>query len=320
MSPEEKAAEIDATLKADKARQDAEERDAGEKLDKVLAHLDSLGKRMDAFEEADGDDDQEDEEMNREPGEPRPLAADSVRAMDDRRRRGESEREFNQRIANERADAQVRADAVASAFGMKAPRPMDGEDVRAYRVRLLKNFRHNSPDYKDVPIEQIAHLPPAMFDVAQARIYADSPGLFAPWFPGASWDPWRVILRAAFALPMSDAERGRRCQRDTAGVAGLSPRGPKNGSLGETGKRVFRRAADLDVSVFRADPEGCEFSPSSLGRQLRFPPRFALRLLRYDSTARPRGIWATMYLTDTVGRYDCQNDRLAQHFLPHYSI
>jgi hypothetical protein len=56
----------------------------------------------------------------------------------------------------------------------RAPRPMDGETVRAYRVRLLKNFRHNSPDYKDVPIEQIAQLPPAMFDVAESRIYADS--------------------------------------------------------------------------------------------------------------------------------------------------
>jgi hypothetical protein len=27
-----------------------------------------------------------------------------------------------------------------------------------------------------------------------------------PWFPGASWDPWRAVLKAAFALPMPAAE------------------------------------------------------------------------------------------------------------------
>src|SRR5215470_2846023 len=34
------------------------------------------------------------------------------------------------------------------------------------------------------------------------------PGLFGPWFPGASWDHWRTVLKAAFALPMTEAERG----------------------------------------------------------------------------------------------------------------
>jgi hypothetical protein len=32
-------------------------------------------------------------------------------------------------------------------------------------------------------------------------------GLLQPWFPGESWDPWRAVLKGAFALPMSDAER-----------------------------------------------------------------------------------------------------------------
>jgi hypothetical protein len=31
--------------------------------------------------------------------------------------------------------------------------------------------------------------------------------LFPQWFGGESWDPWRAILRAAFALPMSKGER-----------------------------------------------------------------------------------------------------------------
>jgi hypothetical protein len=29
---------------------------------------------------------------------------------------------------------------------------------------------------------------------------------FAPWFEGPSWDAWRVILKAAYALPMTAEE------------------------------------------------------------------------------------------------------------------
>jgi len=32
-------------------------------------------------------------------------------------------------------------------------------------------------------------------------------GLFGPWFPGVSWDHWRTVLKAAFALPMTADER-----------------------------------------------------------------------------------------------------------------
>jgi hypothetical protein len=34
-----------------------------------------------------------------------------------------------------------------------------------------------------------------------------SPRLFGPWFEGPSWDPWKTILRAAYALPMSTSEK-----------------------------------------------------------------------------------------------------------------
>jgi hypothetical protein len=33
------------------------------------------------------------------------------------------------------------------------------------------------------------------------------PGLFLKWFEGESWDGWRTVLKAAFALPMSKGER-----------------------------------------------------------------------------------------------------------------
>jgi hypothetical protein len=35
----------------------------------------------------------------------------------------------------------------------------------------------------------------------------DDPDLFQPWFKGETWNGWRTILKAAFALPMTDDER-----------------------------------------------------------------------------------------------------------------
>jgi hypothetical protein len=95
----ERAAQIDADIKAaDKARKDAEEETAnhGEKLDNILKCLDSLGKRMDAYdaerEEAKGKEKKPVEEAGEfeklprgdgeEPeqfGDPKKLAADSRR-------------------------------------------------------------------------------------------------------------------------------------------------------------------------------------------------------------------------------------------------
>src|SRR6185437_6161406 len=34
----------------------------------------------------------------------------------------------------------------------------------------------------------------------------DDSRLFEPWFRGPSWDGWRAVLKAAFALPMTDGE------------------------------------------------------------------------------------------------------------------
>jgi hypothetical protein len=103
--------------------------------------------------------DEELEEVKPEFGEPRKLAADSDRIV---------------RMRDKLAEAQQRADSVANSWGERAPRPLDGEGLRAYRIRLLKNYKHNSADYKEVPLEQLRALPPAMFDVAEKRIYADS--------------------------------------------------------------------------------------------------------------------------------------------------
>jgi hypothetical protein len=46
---------------------------------------------------------------------------------------------------------------------------------------------------------------PRKFDVIQAMGHKD---LFGPYFRGASWDGWRTVLKAAYALPMTEKERG----------------------------------------------------------------------------------------------------------------
>ena len=35
----------------------------------------------------------------------------------------------------------------------------------------------------------------------------DDPALFEPWFRGETWNPWRTVLKAIFALPMTDDEK-----------------------------------------------------------------------------------------------------------------
>jgi hypothetical protein len=34
----------------------------------------------------------------------------------------------------------------------------------------------------------------------------DDPALYAPWFPGQTWDGWRAVLKGIYGLPMSDDE------------------------------------------------------------------------------------------------------------------
>jgi hypothetical protein len=48
------------------------------------------------------------------------------------------------------------------------------------------------------------HTAAPIIDLASAMQH---PKLFRPWFDGPSWDHWRAVLKAAFALPMTDAER-----------------------------------------------------------------------------------------------------------------
>jgi hypothetical protein len=203
-TPEEKrAAQISEDLrradeqrKADAARKDEANDldDHGHTLNKMLSCMDAMTKRLDAFEarqkaredaemdhghqssfgkesDAHGDPDapREDpssldpderellETERREPGEARPVVADM--------------RDKKSAIM---AHAQSKCDAVASAFSRSAPRPLDGESIRAYRIRLLQPYKANSSEYVGVGDDILKALPPAVFGIAETKIYADS--------------------------------------------------------------------------------------------------------------------------------------------------
>jgi integrase len=151
--------------------------DAGTKLDKVLSCLDGMSARMDAVERMEksrgdaarkadaADEDGADEGGGLdEPdfGEARRLAADGY---------GHPATLAADAV---KADAQMRCEAVAGMFGRQAPKPMDGETPRNYRVRLLMPYVHNSVDYKDLSKEDLRALPPKALDIAERRIYADA--------------------------------------------------------------------------------------------------------------------------------------------------
>ncbi|MGA2793696.1 MAG: hypothetical protein ABSE69_09185 [Roseiarcus sp.] len=210
-SPEEKrAAEIEDAIRKADANDDGVGSKDGTQLDKTLAALDSISrkldaahKRMDQFEQggdngqdepgtsplnrrkdarrrdADEDERDKDNDMNDQPDD------DEIDEGIDPETGGPTGRakrlaadSFGRAALTRRQDymlgCQARADAVASRFGNQAPRPMDGEKPRAYRCRLLKPYKHNSKEWAQTPDEILAALPKAVFDVAEAKIYSDS--------------------------------------------------------------------------------------------------------------------------------------------------
>jgi hypothetical protein len=183
--------------------------DAGEKLDKLLSCLDSMSKRMDAMEAEDkarkdaaacpNAKADEGKDVGEEPGKPVEVAADKRKDADkddekelaELKATADAERarmdaDIAKRIADveaklprqmtdaeysQMADAQARADAVYSAFGKRAPRPLDGETLHLYRRRLASSLKDHSKDWKSVDVRL---LDSASFDVVEGKIYADA--------------------------------------------------------------------------------------------------------------------------------------------------
>lgn len=179
MADEKGAAE---DKKADDAKADAS---GGQTLDKVLAGIDSMGKRMDEMSKrmdamestrvADRKDDDEDEKEKEEKKDARKDDDDDAKKDDDSKKDDEDREEKEEKKADDDAgyaDAQVRADRVYAAFGDHAPRPVIGETLIAYRRRLAKKFQVHSPTYKDINLGAIADA--ALLSVAENQIYADA--------------------------------------------------------------------------------------------------------------------------------------------------
>ena len=66
---------------------------------------------------------------------------------------------------------QARADEVYMAFGKRAPQAMSGEELLAYRKRLVNQLKVHSPTWKDV---DVINLKADAFDVAEKQVLHDA--------------------------------------------------------------------------------------------------------------------------------------------------
>ncbi len=66
------------------------------------------------------------------------------------------------------AAIQSRADSVAAKFGEAGPRPVQGETLRAFRLRTLENLQHHSPEFTDF---DLSRADGAMLDLAEDEIF-----------------------------------------------------------------------------------------------------------------------------------------------------
>jgi hypothetical protein len=165
----ERAAQIDADIKAadERRKSDAEEAaNHGEKLDNILKCLDSLGRRMDAYEAAKGKEGEDgDGEEEEEKGDPKPLGADSRK---DSQVRSDSDAEEIEHFTRETgatyavksdsvlAHIQSAADKASSAWGRSAKTPWDGESITAYRRRTAREHQQYSENWKNVDLNMLS--------------------------------------------------------------------------------------------------------------------------------------------------------------------
>lgn len=189
MSETERAKEFDEAGKAAdaKRRADAEETaNAGEKLDRVSACLDSLGKRMDpddaaAVERRKDEECESEVEGEIEKDKPKELAADSkkdsrmIRNADDTEEIAHFKDSIDATHAiaadSVLAEIQSQADRAATAWGKDAKHPWDGEGITAYRRRSARAHQKHSPAWKGV---DLVALSGQALRNATAQIFADS--------------------------------------------------------------------------------------------------------------------------------------------------
>jgi 8-oxo-dGTP pyrophosphatase MutT (NUDIX family) len=211
MNEDELKAKADAEAKekeetAAKAKADAEEKakaDAdGDKFNKLMTAVDSLCSRMDSFEKAKADaapaeelslaDKKADEEAKAKADADEKAKADADEKEKEAAAKADSKallariaeleklsvqmagvipRPLNDTDYALMADAQAKADAVYSAFGKQAPRALNGEDLLAYRKRLVAGVKSHSDQWKSIDISKVDS---SVFEIAEPKIYADA--------------------------------------------------------------------------------------------------------------------------------------------------
>lgn len=134
--------------------------------------------KKDDDDDAKKDDDDDDDSKKDDDDDARKDSAWASELADIRRRLPP---ELNAADAAAMADAQARADSVAAVYGDQAPRPMNGEDLLAYRKRLVAKYKHHSPEWKDADVAAIADS--ATLAVAEKQIFQSA--IAAVKAPGA---------------------------------------------------------------------------------------------------------------------------------------
>lgn len=181
--------------KADEAACEDKKADA-DPLKAIADSISALASRMDAYEskKADSDDGDKDEDDKKadadEDGKAEEMAADAKKDSDEDEKKADAtvkaDADLVARLAaldkripkilsdaelNDIADTQSRADSVCAGFGETAPRPIQGESPRAYRVRVASKLKVHSEAWKGV---DLARADDAILDIAEKAIYADA--------------------------------------------------------------------------------------------------------------------------------------------------
>lgn len=183
-----KMADEDKKSAEDKAKADAEN------FAEMKAKMDSMQAKCDAF---DAQEKAKADAAEEEDGKAKQVVADKAKAdaaEEDEKVKADSARidtlvaarlkdieaRFESRLPKavsdadyaSMAEAQARADSVAHAFGDAAPRPLQGEDLMAYRKRLAVKFQGHSQAWKGVDLNGISDA--TAIGIAEKQIYADA--------------------------------------------------------------------------------------------------------------------------------------------------
>ena len=153
--------------KEDSKKADTKKADAAKKAD---------AKKADAKKADDDDDDDDDKKDDA-------AKDDAVKAdAAELRRRIDEQSETIRRLESMMkprsdeehaafAEAQAKADAVYNGFGLRAPRPLDGEVLLDYRKRLATKLKSYSPNWQNTKFRK---LDEETFNTIESQVYSDA--------------------------------------------------------------------------------------------------------------------------------------------------